>query len=837
MENEETTSYEVSKRRLLSFRDKFFLCVVAAVSALHGTESITLSPYNGSTTFHESSVGSRLGRINVSLSMMPSTNITVHLDVRRDGPDDGNYPLPVLNSYDVEFGGTSGNTTSAYVYLESLDGTWMSEFDGFIISAAVTNTTLNVDGVAWTNLYSGASLPVTIYNEDPQILTETSDQIIQTSGIPFSFNYTVRDVPSDFAKGLTVAWTTSEGVATNYTITANGSGQYVDFEGESPMFFFTAPGHHTVTLSVEDKDYGDGWRSWYFNVLPAKSVYIYPRRPSSGYMSEFSRLYAWASGIGEGRVWADGAAGDFYNFCHNYAYDPRVSYANVYARGYKVGDVDNGTLLPGTDIAIDVNGNHYRSGQYSSYYTSSEQSGRDSFFYSWILCVWDENSGRSMGVHLGPHPTAEAKGTCTANGHQRVELPEYDEGVVSYAETLLEAIFSKEFLTSDDLGDINQDGIPDIYAVEKMWRGESLLEIVGGSAENGDDVSFRLNAYNGDGDYLPTNPVTAGLMTVASNTATQGVPFSAMLEIRGFHQGLNHRAEHDGMNRFVRGAWISEPCFSEAESNAIARVNNLWAEVTTNGNGEIAYRLPDPANAAEMAAWSNGIFSVDCWIPENRTDPTVFDTDGDRLPDGYEYWFWYAAMVGEDGKERRLRGAMLSRDGSGTVVEISPEEIAAAFNPTVESGIRDTDNDGLADYEEYVLGTNPIDWDSDNDGISDSREANIGSNPFLPDTGLVLWLEERGLTADNRAANGRTAAECYGLGLDPAESTNDFRIVSIELVDGKPKVEWEPKTNRWTGTELNALLQGAIELDGPWSEVPPEGNPAYRFFKVVVELP
>ena len=253
MENEETTSYEVSKRRLLSFRDKFFLCVVAAVSALHGTESITLSPYNGSTTFHESSVGSRLGRINVSLSMMPSTNITVHLDVRRDGPDDGNYPLPVLNSYDVEFGGTSGNTTSAYVYLESLDGTWMSEFDGFIISAAVTNTTLNVDGVAWTNLYSGASLPVTIYNEDPQILTETSDQIIQTSGIPFSFNYTVRDVPSDFAKGLTVAWTTSEGVATNYTITANGSGQYVDFEGESPMFFFTAPGHHTVTLSVEDK--------------------------------------------------------------------------------------------------------------------------------------------------------------------------------------------------------------------------------------------------------------------------------------------------------------------------------------------------------------------------------------------------------------------------------------------------------------------------------------------------------------------------------------------------------------------------------------------------------
>ena len=86
-------------------------------------------------------------------------------------------------------------------------------------------------------------------------------------------------------------------------------------------------------------------------------------------------------------------------------------------------------------------------------------------------------------------------------------------------------------------------------------------------------------------------------------------------------------------------------------------------------------------------------------------------------------------------------------------------------------------------------------------------------------------------------ANGRTAAECYALGLDPTLATNDFRIVSIELVDGKPKVEWEPKTNRWTGAEIQAVLMGAASLEGPWAEVPAGGNPAYRFFKVVVELP
>ena len=84
---------------------------------------------------------------------------------------------------------------------------------------------------------------------------------------------------------------------------------------------------------------------------------------------------------------------------------------------------------------------------------------------------------------------------------------------------------------------------------------------------------------------------------------------------------------------------------------------------------------------------------------------------------------------------------------------------------------------------------------------------------------------------------GRLVTECFAVGLDPAETTNEFRIVSIELVDGTPKVEWEPKTNRWTGAEIQVVLKGAATLEGPWAEVPAAGNPAFRFFKVVVEMP
>ena len=59
----------------------------------------------------------------------------------------------------------------------------------------------------------------------------------------------------------------------------------------------------------------------------------------------------------------------------------------------------------------------------------------------------------------------------------------------------------------------------------------------------------------------------------------------------------------------------------------------------------------------------------------------------------------------------------------------------------------------------------------------------------------------------------------------------------IQLVGGTPKVEWEPKTNRWTGAEIRAVLKEAASLEGPWAEVSAGGNPTFRFFKVVVEGP
>ena len=62
-----------------------------------------------------------------------------------------------------------------------------------------------------------------------------------------------------------------------------------------------------------------------------------------------------------------------------------------------------------------------------------------------------------------------------------------------------------------------------------------------------------------------------------------------------------------------------------------------------------------------------------------------------------------------------------------------------------------------------------------------------------------------------------------------ADATNDFRIVSNDLVDGKPKVEWEPKVNRASGgralpsgrkrrERVPAAYSSMTAVTGKWSE-------------------
>ena len=96
------------------------------------------------------------------------------------------------------------------------------------------------------------------------------------------------------------------------------------------------------------------------------------------------------------------------------------------------------------------------------------------------------------------------------------------------------------------------------------------------------------------------------------------------------------------------------------------------------------------------------------------------------------------------------------------------------------------------------------------------------------------------VAANTTAANGcRTVGECYALGIDPEDPNDDLKIAEFKMKDGKPEITLNhTKDGSGNSFEDRVKILGKAELsDTEWQEVPPEGNPAHRFFKVGVEMP
>ena len=90
--------------------------------------------------------------------------------------------------------------------------------------------------------------------------------------------------------------------------------------------------------------------------------------------------------------------------------------------------------------------------------------------------------------------------------------------------------------------------------------------------------------------------------------------------------------------------------------------------------------------------------------------------------------------------------------------------------------------------------------------------------------------------------NGCAIWECYVAGLDPDVPGSKF-TAKIEIVNGKPIVTWEPALNgiNADGTCIKEgirvyHLKGSSDLRN-WSNVPDNGEAAFNFFKVEVNLP
>ena len=91
------------------------------------------------------------------------------------------------------------------------------------------------------------------------------------------------------------------------------------------------------------------------------------------------------------------------------------------------------------------------------------------------------------------------------------------------------------------------------------------------------------------------------------------------------------------------------------------------------------------------------------------------DTDSDRLPDSWEYYY-YRKLSSQGGETENKVGVYLWQ-------EYADGELDS--NPLIE----DTDGDGLPDAVEYILDSDNHNWDTDGDGVGDLEEFLAGSDP------------------------------------------------------------------------------------------------------------
>jgi hypothetical protein len=140
----------------------------------------------------------------------------------------------------------------------------------------------------------------------------------------------------------------------------------------------------------------------------------------------------------------------------------------------------------------------------------------------------------------------------------------------------------------------------------------------------------------------------------------------------------------------------------------------------------------------------------------------------------------------------------LNQDGSFTPSErgsyIAPRinvitRYDLSKHATEWQSLPDTDNDGLNDYVEADLGTNPNQADSDNDGLSDAEEVNLGTNPL------------------NRDTDGDGVAD----GADPIP---DGIIITVQSSGGGTVSPGTLEVNRGTSTQFQLLANKGYKIAG-----------------------
>ena len=179
------------------------------------------------------------------------------------------------------------------------------------------------------------------------------------------------------------------------------------------------------------------------------------------------------------------------------------------------------------------------------------------------------------------------------------------------------------------------------------------------------------------------------------------------------------------------------------------------------------------------------------------------DSDGDGLPDNYEL------VNGLNPNDPSDADADLDGDGLSNF-----EEFELGSNPRVE----DTDGDGLLDGDELDLGTSLTTADSDGDGLNDGEEATLGTDPLLVDSDgdsiqdnleIVLGTNPNGVD-ETTTIVGRLVDE-EGFGVENATATVFDSLTALSSATGNFQIDSVPVLSGQVVVEALRILLGEVQ--------------------------
>jgi len=121
-----------------------------------------------------------------------------------------------------------------------------------------------------------------------------------------------------------------------------------------------------------------------------------------------------------------------------------------------------------------------------------------------------------------------------------------------------------------------------------------------------------------------------------------------------------------------------------------------------------------------------------------------------------------------------------SANGNYRVIVGNPYGTTISTEATVTVVVTDADNDGLSDYEELLLGTNPNKADTDGDGLSDFAEVKThGSNPLTTDTDGDGYSDGIEVARDGNP-NNRSVTPTGALAVFPAVDVEFYTLNGVK---------------------------------------------------------